>query len=481
MKIFLFFQGRGFPPSVEGNLGVFPLSGGSSPGAASASKESSPQSQRATPVAGNSMVHANVSSPPSVTASAHASASSAMPPVSTTLNQTSSSGQYNPLNHAQMPSSSTGPPKQQQHPSSTPNQSMQSSSSPSSHRPANGNNSPHAPAYPAAQNLVNSAATTSTQHPSPNTAIPSPTLVGGGSFAQSSSTIKFHNNATDQHQQLPRSSQGLPSSSIDVNMKGVATPSTGDTSPELSTPGTTKLQQQQQQQHPKAPSNTSYESGKPSKLSSQPDTTLERDSVKRPTTTSTISPSKSASSAQPAMTKDSEKPPPTPSTSRFKVTGVPESDLPAAAAASAFKPAATHPQTTSSVHAANVVTAVASQRDDAEGLSRRPTTIPLDTGGNNNNNAAASRRGSLDPPSVSEHLSANGSATRKVSDQPQQQIVDAANGKNDPDTDVSEVDVIHDLKEELRSGGISPLSRQTSKKEDVALDHDSEGSGAEEG
>ena len=163
--------------------------------------------------------------------------------------------------------------------------------------------------------------------------------------------------------------------------------------------------------------------------------------------------------------------PSTPSTSRFKVTGVPESELPAAALASAFKPAAVPAQTPDNA-SNNAATSTTTTRDDVEGLSRRPTTIPIDPG-------HASRRGSInDTPSASEHTPAN--VVRKASDR-QIDVSVAPAAKSDADPDASEVDAIHDLKEELKSGGISPLSRQVSKKEDVPADPDSEGSGTEEG
>ena len=162
------------------------------------------------------------------------------------------------------------------------------------------------------------------------------------------------------------------------------------------------------------------------------------------------------------MTKEPvvEKPPSTPTASRFKVTEVPESEVPsssAAAAAAAFKPLPAPPSQAPDV-------AKTASADDAGGLTPRPTTIPIDSG-------QASRRGSInEAPAAADPVGRSaGSAALMGVDRLADIILSEA------DQDIA--NPIHDLKEELQ-GGVSPASRQSSKRD---VDVESEGSGTEEG
>jgi len=442
-------SGRGYQLPGDANLGAFPPSGGSSPSVPSASKESSPQSLRATQMttgttATTTSIHTNVSSPPSVTAQAHA-LSSVMPPgpVATSQTQSGSTG-------GQFPGALSASTPAKQLP---PNLSIQSST----HRPT----APSASSHPAAQNLVNSAMPP--QQPSPSSAIPSPTLVGGAvaqSISASNQLPNVNDSQPSQHQStLPsrgsqqQQQQALPTVSIDKESS-----KSKISSAESSDPSNL----QQSQQHPKAPSIGTHENGKP-----QPET-LERDSNRKltttTTTTTTVSPPKPAS-VHPTMTQDSvgEKSS-TPSTSRFKVTGVPESEILGAAPATAFKPAVAQ-QSLNSPPDSNSTTRV----EESDGGLKRPTTIPLDSASH------ASRRGSVnDSATASEKVGSGGAGGNGGGVVGGKVEAEQENAERDPEL---AGDTILDLKQELKEG-VSPLSRQSSKRD---VDAESEGSGTEEG
>ena len=156
----------------------------------------------------------------------------------------------------------------------------------------------------------------------------------------------------------------------------------------------------------------------------------------------------------------------TSSTSRFKVTGVPESDVSGGATAStAFTPAVSQheQQPTNSTQDAGSTTRI----EEAEGVSKRPTTIPLDT------TVDSSRRGSIsEPASTRERVPSESGGSGGVGKVEGEQETFVKEGSSD-----LAGDAILDLKQELREG-VSPLSRQSSKRD---VDVDSEGSGTEEG